>query len=159
MPEVYRGTKFETVFMHRKPLKSDKTKELMDWAHKLAQQGFCPPQGEGSGTSGNLSARYKNGCLITRTGADLGNITEEEFVNVEDVNMADVKVAVTGKYEPSSESMVHMAIYRSRKDANVVFHGHSVEIIANSKAFFVIFNNFLASSLIFPTGTVIAISL
>ncbi len=134
MPETYRGTKFETVFMNRASFKTDKTKDLARWAHAFAEKGFCPPQGEGAGTSGNLSVRFKNGCLITRTGADLGKITEEEFVNVEDVNMVDVRVAVVGKYEPSSETMVHMAVYRSRRDANAVFHGHSPEILANAKA-------------------------
>jgi len=134
MPESYRGTKFETVFMNRASFKVDKAKDLVKWAHELAAKGFCPPQGEGAGTSGNLSARYKNGCLITRTGADLGKIVEDEFVNVEDVNMVDVRVAVTGKYEPSSESMVHMAIYRSRRDANAVFHGHSPDILAHARA-------------------------
>jgi len=35
-----------------------------------------------------------------------------------------------GARKPSSESLVHYAIYRVRKDVNAVFHGHSDRILA-----------------------------
>ena len=37
-----------------------------------------------------------------------------------------------GLKEPSSESILHYAIYRNRPDVNAIFHGHSALILANA---------------------------
>jgi L-fuculose-phosphate aldolase len=38
-------------------------------------------------------------------------------------------VYASGTRDPSSESMLHFAIYRARMDVQAVFHGHSREIL------------------------------
>jgi len=38
-------------------------------------------------------------------------------------------VHAIGKNKPSSESMLHYAIYAGRKEINAIFHGHSKEIL------------------------------
>lgn len=71
------------------------------------------------GTSGNVSARWKGGFLITPSG-----------LRYEDTKPADVVFVgaagkTTGKRAPSSEWRFHHDIYRNRSDAQAVVHTHS----------------------------------
>ena len=77
-------------------------------------------KGLGVGTSGNLSMRMGDELLITPTGIEAGDLTEEQIV----------LMSVTGEVEPgqlrpSSEWHMHTAIYRDRPEINAVVHCHS----------------------------------
>lgn len=70
------------------------------------------------GPSGNISQRLDdNTFLITGSGARLGNLKEEEFVVIDFKNNK-----VEGEVKPSIESKMHTEIYKTQKDAKVVFH-------------------------------------
>jgi L-fuculose-phosphate aldolase len=71
------------------------------------------------GKSGNVSARWKNGFLITPSGLPYEETRPAEIVFV------DSKGKPTGKQPPSSEWRFHHDIYRTRKDAQAVVHTHS----------------------------------
>ena len=90
-------------------------------AQEMASQGLT------SGTSGNVSVRLSSDeggesiVAITPTGVPYPTLTPEDIVVVDlDVNPID------GDGIPSSETLLHTEIYRSRPDAGAIIHTHSV---------------------------------
>ena len=73
-------------------------------------------------TQGNISARNPdtNMVAVTPSGMDYDLCTTEDIV-VTDVNGN----VVDGKRRPSSETLLHCALYRLRPDANGIVHTHS----------------------------------
>lgn len=72
-----------------------------------------------SGTSGNISVRYGNDFLITASGTALADLVKEEIVQMDEHgNSMDVN------YKPSSEKILHLAIYKKRPDINAIIHCH-----------------------------------
>jgi len=76
--------------------------------------------GLNQGASGNLSARYENGFLITPSGMDYAGLTPEDIVWV------DFDGKSQGRRKPSSEWRFHAAIYQHHADADAVLHAHPV---------------------------------
>ena len=123
MAEVYTGTKFHTGFARREPPCDVRIAELTAWCHRCGRAGVV------GDTVGNLSFRTTAGFIINRTAGDLRSITPEEFVEVLHADTIKRELSVAGAYEPSSESMMHAAIYAARNDVNAVFHGHSQGVL------------------------------
>lgn len=71
------------------------------------------------GTSGNCSARIKDGFLITPSGLDVGDMTHASIVEMQ----LDGSVKLAGK--PSSEWRFHRDIFQSRPEINAIVHTHS----------------------------------
>ena len=74
------------------------------------------------GTSGNLSAVVRQHPLllaITASGFDKGSLVPAQILEID----ADERV-VGGKFKPSSEAAIHLAIVRARR-TRAVFHTHS----------------------------------
>ena len=71
------------------------------------------------GKSGNVSARWKDGFLITPSGLAY------EGTRPVDIVFVDGKGQPAGKRPPSSEWRFHHDIYRTRKDAQAIVHAHS----------------------------------
>lgn len=77
-------------------------------------------KGLNRGTSGNISARLRDGMLVTPSGVPPERLTAEAMVFVG----ADDSVA-PGQLKPSSEWRMHMQILRRRPDVGGVVHCHS----------------------------------
>jgi ribulose-5-phosphate 4-epimerase/fuculose-1-phosphate aldolase len=95
--------------------------QLVSWGRRLADLGVSP------GASGNLSCRSERGFLITATGAPLGGIERDHWVEVTGVTPTPdggLQIGSHGPAEPSRDSAVHAATYRRRPDAACVFHLH-----------------------------------
>lgn len=122
--EVYNGVKFRTIFISRKPPQDPRLDELAGWTHRLAGLGVLAT------AMGNLSIRTPSGLIITPTGTDPATLTPEQFVEVLTVNMATRAITARGCAEPSSESMMHAAIYGARPDVKAIFHGHDARVLA-----------------------------
>ena len=71
------------------------------------------------GSSGNVSARFGDGFLVTPSGLPADAIEPGEIVAV------DLAGHPTGALPPSSEWRIHRDIYRARPDVNAVIHVHS----------------------------------
>ena len=71
------------------------------------------------GTSGNVSARWKSGFLVTPSGL------RYEDSRPGDIVFVDAKGKPAGKWAPSSEWRFHYDIYRNRSDVQAVVHTHS----------------------------------
>jgi len=89
--------------------------ELAEAGRRLHRQGLV------TGNSGNISARIPgtNTILIKPSGASLESLKPEELVVV-DLQGKKVK----GESVVSTETPIHTAIYRTRKDVQAVFHTH-----------------------------------
>jgi len=122
MSEEYSGTKFNTIFSSRNPPKDKKLKELGCWCRKFAEKGLAPYTG-GSYT-GNMSIRSGEGIIITAARANLADIAPDDFSMIVAADFEKNRLIVRGQKEPSSESLLHIIIYRQRPEINAVFHGH-----------------------------------
>ena len=70
--------------------------------------------------SGNISARYKDGFLITPSGKKYSSLKKKDIVFV----------SLDGKFNkkkgmPSSEWKFHQDIYKNKSDAKAIVHAHS----------------------------------
>ena len=90
--------------------------QVAEVARKMAELGLV------SGTSGNVSARLQGGLLaITPMGKSYESMSSEDIVVVDgDLN------PVEGDLMPSSESLLHVAIYEARADVGGIVHTHAV---------------------------------
>lgn len=89
---------------------------LLAAARDMAASGLV------AGTSGNLSLRLADGLyLITPTSTPYGTLSEADLVVIN-----DELEPVGSDGIPSSESLLHLAIYLARPDISAVVHTHSI---------------------------------
>ena len=69
---------------------------------------------------GNISARLSaNEILITPTSVNKGDVTAEGILKI------DMQGTVTsGSLKPSSETKMHLAVYKTRADVQAIVHAH-----------------------------------
>ena len=89
-------------------------KEIIYYGKLCGEKNFTP------GYSGNISARYKEGLLITTSGSANGYLKKEHIVYTSFSGDSLEK----GK-KPSSEKFLHIEIYKQRPDINYIFHVHA----------------------------------
>jgi len=78
--------------------------------------------GLNQGTSGNISARYKNSMLITPSGIPYDQLTPEHIARM---SLKHDRYEWKGPFKPSSEWHFHRAILRSRPQFDAIIHTHS----------------------------------
>ena len=90
------------------------TREIIQYGRICGAKNYTP------GYSGNISARYKNGMLITTSGSSNGFLKKEQIVytNFEGQSLEKGK-------KPSSEKFLHIEIYKRRPEINYIIHVHS----------------------------------
>ena len=71
--------------------------------------------------SGNISVRYKNGFLITPSGAKYSSLKRKDIVYVSIKGIFDKRKGI-----PSSEWRFHQDIYINKKEAKAIVHAHSI---------------------------------
>ena len=91
-------------------------RQVAEVARKMAELGLV------SGTSGNVSARLPGGLLaVTPMGRSC------EGMSADDIVVVDAELQpVEGDLPPSSESLLHAAIYAARTDVGGIVHTHAV---------------------------------
>ena len=70
--------------------------------------------------SGNISARYKDGFLITPSGAKYSSLKNKDIIFVALKGIFDKKKGI-----PSSEWRFHQDIYKNKLEAKAIVHAHS----------------------------------
>lgn len=90
-------------------------KHVVATSRKMVDIGFVV------GTWGNVSTRIDGNFVITPSGMCYGRLSPEDMVVV-DVNGN----VVTGNWAPSTDTLLHLEIYKARKDVNAIIHTHSV---------------------------------
>ncbi len=75
------------------------------------------------GTGGNVSIRVEGeeALVITPSNRDYGELAPDDICVV-DFGLTTIE----GKYSPSKETGLHIAVYRHRPDANAVIHSHPI---------------------------------
>ena len=93
---------------------SKEVKKIIEYGKLCGEKNYTP------GYSGNISARYKDGMLITTSGSSNGYLSDNEIVytNFEGKSLEDGK-------KPSSEKFLHIEIYKQRPDINYIIHVHA----------------------------------
>ena len=129
--EIHVGVKFRVDFLSAAVPADARLEELKAWCAEFHRRNFAPPYGEFS--QGNLSFRIRPGeDAFIITGSQVGwkdRLPDDRFVTVHGCDMEKVIVSASGTRDPSSETLLHFAVYRARKDVQAVFHGHSREIL------------------------------
>ena len=89
-------------------------KQIIKYGKMCGDKNYTP------GYSGNISARYKDGMLITTSGSSNGYLSDNEIVytNFEGKSLEEGK-------KPSSEKFLHIEIYKQRPDINYIIHVHA----------------------------------
>lgn len=125
MPEKYEGVKFKTVFAGPSVSKAPtrQLKELVGWCRRFSDLMLVAAE------AGNLSFRVGVGFVITPMDKSKADILPEDLVEVVDCDIEKWEVTVRGTFEPSSESMLHWLVYKSRSDVNAVFHLHDFDVL------------------------------
>ncbi|MCQ2740107.1 MAG: class II aldolase/adducin family protein [bacterium] len=94
--------------------KKDLIKKIIFCGKLCGEKNFTP------GYSGNISARYKDGLLITTSGSANG------YLKTSDVVYTDFEGnSLEKNKKPSSEKFLHIAIYKKRSDIKFILHVHS----------------------------------
>lgn len=124
--ENYRGIKFSC---QRIAEDFDLDARLMDldrWVYILAELGLAPVHAEGA--YGNHSLRVEGeSFVITKTGMiPKGKMDEQNYCLVQSYDEQLGRFVVRGASEPSSESFLHLYIYRAFPLAKTIMHGHSM---------------------------------
>ncbi len=88
--------------------------QIITTANKLNSSGLSV------GNSGNVSARTKDGFLITPSGLAYNSLNPGDIVEL-DLN----GLTLNGTLKPSSEWHFHCAIYKTRPEINAIVHTHS----------------------------------
>ncbi|RYE83048.1 MAG: class II aldolase/adducin family protein, partial [Hyphomicrobiales bacterium] len=97
--------------------------EIVEVAQAIDRAGFCPSK------SGNVSARFGDGLLITPSGLPYAKTRPQDLIHLSlDGTVLD------GSRKPSSEWPFHVAIYKARPDAQAIVHTHSPRATALSCA-------------------------
>jgi len=91
-------------------------KAIIKTGKKLYKKGFTP------GMAGNISFRKDDCILITATSVCLGEMNEKDIISIDYNGNPTEKTTVN----PSSESLMHVEIYKKRPEINAVIHTHPV---------------------------------
>lgn len=87
--------------------------EMIEIGRALYDRGYI------AATDGNISVRLDNGDLfMTPSGIPKGKMRPDQIVRT------DSQGRVIGEGKPSSEILMHLAVYRERPDARAVVHAH-----------------------------------
>jgi hypothetical protein len=132
----YEGVKYKTVNLDDTIPDDQRIDELRKWCRVFHEKGLAPYYP--GGTHGNMSFRLKPGSseiIITAARSSFAEyLDDDSFFIVKDVDPVEMKVFVQGnpKREPSSETLLHFAIYQSRTDVQAILHGHCPSISRQS---------------------------
>ena len=89
--------------------------DVVEAGKKMLEKGLVV------GTWGNVSVRVTDDFVITPSGMDY------EKLNPEDMVVVDLEgKTIEGKWKPSIEISMHLAIYKARKDVNAIIHAHPI---------------------------------
>ncbi len=96
--------------------------QILDIASRMDSEGM------NHGTSGNISARVRDGMILTPSSIPYKEMEAKDLLLV-DLNGATLQ-RENSQYKPSSEWRIHADIYKHRQEINAVIHCHSINATA-----------------------------
>ncbi len=123
--EIYTGVKFKCLRCGGTFPFDERLAQLNTWAFILAGLGLTPVHP--GGAYGNQSFRSGDtSIIITKSGMIPAiDLVAENYVLIEGFDQQDGIFYVKGVSDPSSESILHYAIYKEFLDIGAIMHGHS----------------------------------
>ena len=94
--------------------KEELVKKIIKFGKLCGDKNYTP------GYSGNISARFEDGMLITTSGSANGYLKEADIVYTDFSGQSKEE----GK-KPSSEKFLHIEIYKQRPDIDYIIHVHA----------------------------------
>jgi L-fuculose-phosphate aldolase len=113
-----RATASSTARPRRSAAERTLRAEIVRTAQRMNELGI------NQGTSGNVSARWNDGFLVTPSGVPYPDCTGDDLV------WMGFDGTVRGRLRPSSEWRFHLDIYRARPEAQAVVHTHAIHATA-----------------------------
>ncbi len=96
--------------------------QLIEAGREIVEAGMV------KGWGGNLSGRFRNKIIITRSGADLGQLIPADFVTIDpEQALTELKKL---QPRPSSELAMHLSAYATQPKTQVIFHAHPPKAIS-----------------------------
>ncbi|MBE3519251.1 MAG: class II aldolase/adducin family protein [Firmicutes bacterium] len=95
-------------------MEADLREQLCEIMKRLYMRGLISSVGGNS----SVVCRNEGYVLITPTGLDKMNITPRDIVKI------DLEGRVLGEGKPSTETINHLSVYRTRPDINALVHAH-----------------------------------
>jgi L-fuculose-phosphate aldolase len=89
--------------------------KILETAIRMSESGLSP------GRSGNISARYKEGFLLTPSAVPYDRMAEDDIVF-----LGNDGAIISGARRPSTEWSFHAKIYQNFETAQAVLHCHSL---------------------------------
>ena len=132
----YEGVKYKTIFLLDAIPSDPRIDELRKWCEIFHKNKLAPFYA--GGTHGNMSFREtpgKNEIVITAARSSFAEfMTDDSFFTIHKVDFDKMELAVSGvpEREPSSETLLHFAIYKQRPDVQAILHGHCKGITKNA---------------------------
>jgi ribulose-5-phosphate 4-epimerase/fuculose-1-phosphate aldolase len=122
--ETYSGIKFSCTFASPDFTSQDSLLTLNTWAYLLSQLGLAPVHPEGA--FGNFSARTgSHSFYISKTGmVPEKRFLAENFCHIIDYDLSLREITAEGRHQPSSESLLHAALYQHNDATRAILHGH-----------------------------------
>ncbi len=90
-----------------------KRAEIVEIGHRLYSKGLV------AGYEGNISERNGDSILITPSGVCKGYLKEEDIIEINSLGER-----LSGNTLPSSETALHLKIYRERENVQAIVHAH-----------------------------------
>jgi ribulose-5-phosphate 4-epimerase/fuculose-1-phosphate aldolase len=124
----YDGVKYRTIYESDIIPSDERITELRKWC-KIFHDHDLAPYYPG-GTHGNMSFRVKpenNAFIVTAARSSFADqLPDDSFFLIESVNPEKMQVIAHGNphREPSSETLLHDAIYKKRPEVQAILHGH-----------------------------------
>ncbi|HDO19699.1 MAG TPA: class II aldolase/adducin family protein [Thermoplasmatales archaeon] len=109
----------EVIFISKERVRNPLIDDIREIGRIIKERGLV------EGSFGNISVRYGNRIIITSSGSDLGNLGDDDFVEVADYNpITNIALAI-GTKKPSIETPMHWLIY-GKPNINAVIHTHKI---------------------------------
>jgi ribulose-5-phosphate 4-epimerase/fuculose-1-phosphate aldolase len=128
--------KFKVEFVAHDVPHDARVDELRRWCERFNELGLTPMLAGAGRSLGNLSFRLRRRePAFVITGSTLstkGALAPGDFVTVLHADRQRRTVQAVGTRDPSSESMMHFAIYEARPDVEAIFHGHDRALTAHA---------------------------
>lgn len=130
--EKYQGVKFRLQRVREKFHYDHRLAELNRWAYLFSQLGLTPVHA--AGAYGNQSYRTDGtSFIITRSGMiPEEQLIPENYCHVIGLDKSAGTFITEGTATPSSESLLHHALYQAMPGINAILHGHSALINAHA---------------------------
>lgn len=134
----YEGVKYRIIFVDNTLPSDDRIDSLRKWCRIFHENDLAPPYP--GGTHGNMSFRMhpqSDEIVITSARSSFAEILgDDSFFLIHNIDFENHKVYVSGaaNRQPSSEAMLHYAIYQKRPDVQAILHGHCKSISENAES-------------------------